>query len=81
MPAASGSESHRDGKLAGPKVECLHTAASANRNSHVADWAIVNGIDELVYASHKNLVFARHVGVSLLLKLHNESPVLTSPIT
>jgi hypothetical protein len=44
---------------------CLYTAASANRASHIADWSAVDGEDELVYASHKNIVLARNVGVSM----------------
>lgn len=48
------------------KGECVYTAASANRASHIADWASIEGADELVYASHKNLVIARNIGVSVL---------------
>ena len=45
-------------------AHCIYTAASANRASHVADWALIEGKDELVYASHKNIVVARGLGVS-----------------
>ncbi|UZJ54920.1 hypothetical protein CBS101457_004240 [Exobasidium rhododendri] len=44
------------------QAQCVYTASSANRASHVADWALVEGTDELVYASHKNIVLARCVG-------------------
>lgn len=44
------------------RAKRLYTAASANRASHIADWALIDGTDELVYASHKNLVIASSVG-------------------
>jgi elongator complex protein 2 len=62
--AISSSEAHqrRVPSSGGMKGKRLYTAASANRASHIADWALIDGTDELVYASHKNLVIASKVG-------------------
>lgn len=58
------------------KRKCVYTAAAVNRASHVADWASIEGTNELVYASHKNLVIARNVGVSVRLVFEEEAAIV-----
>ncbi|PWN35711.1 WD40 repeat-like protein [Meira miltonrushii] len=48
---------------ANARAECIYTAASANRNSHVVDWTILEeGISEVAYASDRNVAIARNIG-------------------
>lgn len=48
---------------ANARAECIYTAASANRNSHVVDWtSIEEGVSEVAYATDRNIAIARNIG-------------------